>query len=258
MTDAAIKATTGKDWAAWFAALDKAGAAKLDHAAIARLAAEEMGAGDWYGQMIAVSYERARGIRAMNQKCDGEFSVSVTRVMNAPLPELFAAATASARPGFPKGHSRKPPAPRTNIGAANGNAGGWTVGFLCQGRGQGADRADSEQAAQCGGSGKGARRCGRRRSTSSRKSSRPDAASSFHLAGGRGLSGHTPRPSSFPSVRPNSMVPTACWAPMRCARRSSPAAPATRPASWSVRLSMSARRSITWRFPAPSPCSPRP
>ncbi len=81
MTDAAIKARTGKDWGDWFAALDKAGAAGLDHRGIAKLAREEMGAGDWYGQMVAVSYERARGIRAMNQKCDGEFSVSVTRVM---------------------------------------------------------------------------------------------------------------------------------------------------------------------------------
>ena len=103
MTDAAIKARTGKDWAAWFAALDKAGAARLDHKAIARLAGEALGAGDWYGQMMSVSYERARGIRAMNQKCDGEFSVSVTRVMGVPLPKLYAAATAAPQVWFPKG-----------------------------------------------------------------------------------------------------------------------------------------------------------
>jgi hypothetical protein len=102
MTDAAIKAKTGRDWEAWFAALDKAGAAKKDHAAIAALIAGKMGAGDWYGQMIAVSYERARGIRAMNQKCDGEFSVSVSKVMPVPLPRLFKAATAGGE-WFPKG-----------------------------------------------------------------------------------------------------------------------------------------------------------
>jgi len=94
MTDAAIKAKTGRDWSGWFTALDKAAAAKNDHKAIAALIAGKMGAGDWYGQMIAVSYERARGIRAMNQKCDGEFSVSVSKVMNVPLPRLFKAATA--------------------------------------------------------------------------------------------------------------------------------------------------------------------
>ena len=29
MSDTAVKAKTGKDWAAWFGALDRAGAAKL-------------------------------------------------------------------------------------------------------------------------------------------------------------------------------------------------------------------------------------
>jgi hypothetical protein len=101
MSDAAIKAKTGRDWAGWFAVLDKAGAAKLDHAAIAKLAAGKLGAGDWYGQMVAVSYERAKGIRARNQKCDGEFSVSVSKVVPAPLGKLFKAATAGG--WFPKG-----------------------------------------------------------------------------------------------------------------------------------------------------------
>jgi len=101
MTDAAIKAKTGKDWAQWFAALDKAGAAKLDHKGIAALAAGKLGAGNWYGQMVSVSYERARGIRAANQKCDGEFSVSVTKVLEVPLPRLFAVATKGG--WFPKG-----------------------------------------------------------------------------------------------------------------------------------------------------------
>ena len=55
MTDAAIKAKTGKDWATWFKALDKAGAAKLDHKAIAQIARDKLGAGRWYGQMVAVS-----------------------------------------------------------------------------------------------------------------------------------------------------------------------------------------------------------
>jgi hypothetical protein len=101
MRDAAIKAKTGKDWAEWFAALDKAGAAKLDHAAIATIARDTLGAGAWYGQMVAVSYERARGIRVANQKCDGEFSVSVTKVMPVSLPRLFAVATKGG--WFPKG-----------------------------------------------------------------------------------------------------------------------------------------------------------
>ena len=124
MTDAAIKARTGKDWMTWFKALDKAGAAKLDHKAIVALA-REMGSGRWHGQMVAVSYERARGLRAMNQKCDGEFSVSVTRVMDVPLPKLYAAATKNPAAWFPKGTFEETSLPKTNTGGANGTAAGW-------------------------------------------------------------------------------------------------------------------------------------
>jgi hypothetical protein len=129
MTDAAIKASTGKDWMTWFAALDKAGAAKLDHKAIVAMA-REMGSGRWYGQMVAVSYERARGLRAMNQKCDGEFSVSVTRVMAAPLAKLYATATADPTGWFPKGKFEETSRTKDNIGAANGKAGAWKWAFM--------------------------------------------------------------------------------------------------------------------------------
>ncbi len=136
MTDAAIKARTGKDWAAWFAALDKAGAARLDHKAIARLAAETMGAGDWYGQMISVSYERARGIRAMNQKCDGEFSVSVTRVMNVPLPKLYAAATDAPEAWFPKGAFEESSRTKDKYWRGKWKSGRLEVGFYPKGAGK--------------------------------------------------------------------------------------------------------------------------
>ncbi len=93
MTDKGIVAKTGHDWDWWYAALDKAGAARLDHKGIVALLDGKMGVGRWWGQMIAVSYERARGIRAMNQKCDGEFSVGVTKVFPVPLAKLYAVAT---------------------------------------------------------------------------------------------------------------------------------------------------------------------
>jgi hypothetical protein len=109
MTDAGIKARTGKGWDAWFAALDKAGAAKLDHRGITQLLDKKFKPGPWWGQMIAVSYERARGIRAMNQKCDGQFSVSVSKVMPAALAKLYAATAneASRENWFPKGAFEK-------------------------------------------------------------------------------------------------------------------------------------------------------
>ncbi len=93
MTDAGIAAKTGHGWDWWFAALDKAGAAGLDHKGITALLDKKFKPGPWWGQMIAVSYERARGIRAANQKCDGEFSVGVTKVFPVPLAKLYAVVT---------------------------------------------------------------------------------------------------------------------------------------------------------------------
>jgi hypothetical protein len=136
MTDAAIKARTGKDWAGWFAALDQAGAARLDHTAIAKLAREEMGAGDWYGQMVAVSYERARGLRAMNQKCDGEFSVSVTRVMDASLSRLYAAATATPQSWFPKRVIEETSRTKDKYWRGKWKSGKLEIGFYAKGPGR--------------------------------------------------------------------------------------------------------------------------
>jgi hypothetical protein len=103
MTDAAVKARTGKDWDYWFAALDKAGAAKRDHKAIVKILYTKLNVGPWWGQMIAVSYERARGIRAVNQRRSGEFAVNVSRTVDAKLSKLFAAATTGRAKWFPKG-----------------------------------------------------------------------------------------------------------------------------------------------------------
>ena len=91
MTDAGIRARTGKGWEQWFAALDKAGADALDHKGITAILHEKMDVGPWWGQMIAVSYERARGLRAMNQKCDGQFAVSVSRTLPVRLSTLYEA-----------------------------------------------------------------------------------------------------------------------------------------------------------------------
>jgi hypothetical protein len=105
MTDDAIKARTGKGWDQWFATLDKAGAAKLDHKGIAAILDTKMKVGPWWGQMIAVSYERARGLRAMNQKCDGQFAVSVSRTLPVDLSTLYEAVAdeTQRKKWFPKG-----------------------------------------------------------------------------------------------------------------------------------------------------------
>jgi hypothetical protein len=139
MTDAAIKERTGKDWAYWFAALDKAGAAKLDHTGIAAILNDKLGVGPWWGQMIAVSYERARGLRAMNQKCDGEFAVSVSKTLPVELGALYRAfADAKARAKWmPKGKLEPTSATANKYWRAKWNGGArLEVGFYAKGAGK--------------------------------------------------------------------------------------------------------------------------
>ena len=85
----AVRAKTGKGWAAWFAVLDKAGAAEWPHKEIARHL-HTLGCGDWWSQMVTVGYEQARGLRVKHQTADG-FSASASKTVAAPIAKLYAA-----------------------------------------------------------------------------------------------------------------------------------------------------------------------
>jgi hypothetical protein len=80
-SDSAVRARTGHGFDHWFAVLDAFGSAARGHAASARHLSEDHGVPDWHCQMITVEYERARGLRATNQTCDGDFQVSVSRTV---------------------------------------------------------------------------------------------------------------------------------------------------------------------------------
>jgi len=92
ISDEAVKAKTGRGWMGWFGVLNKMGATSMAHKEVARALHEKHGAPGWWCQMIAVEYERARGGREKHERPDG-YSVSITKVMLAGLPALFAAAT---------------------------------------------------------------------------------------------------------------------------------------------------------------------
>ena len=49
-----------KSWAEWFALLDAAGAADLDHRGIVAVLAQRHGVGPWWQQMVTSAYEKAR------------------------------------------------------------------------------------------------------------------------------------------------------------------------------------------------------
>ena len=74
---------TGYGLAHWFDVLDKFGAIEKGHTKAAAHLYTEHGVPGWYCQGITVAYERARGVREMNQRCDGAFEVSVSRVIAA-------------------------------------------------------------------------------------------------------------------------------------------------------------------------------
>jgi uncharacterized protein YndB with AHSA1/START domain len=89
-SDEAIRGRTGRGWEEWFDLLDEWGAAELPHREIARRVAAELGIEPlaWNAQAITVSYERARGLRAVGERADG-FAITATRTVSVPVERLF-------------------------------------------------------------------------------------------------------------------------------------------------------------------------
>ncbi len=90
ISSAAVQAKTGKGWEEWFAILDTAGAQQMKHADIVRLLQEQHNVSDWWGQMVTVGYEHARGLRAVHQKTDG-FAASASKTIDVAVERLFEA-----------------------------------------------------------------------------------------------------------------------------------------------------------------------
>lgn len=89
VSDAKAVENTGHGLDHWFAVLDRFSKGKKDHTGAARHLSQDHDVPMWYCQGITVAWERARGHRVMNQSCDGDFQVSVSRVLPLPLDELF-------------------------------------------------------------------------------------------------------------------------------------------------------------------------
>jgi uncharacterized protein YndB with AHSA1/START domain len=90
VSEEAIRGRTGRGWEEWFDLLDEWGAADRPHGEIARWVAEEQGADSWSAQAITVSYERARGGRAVGQRPNG-FAITATKTVAVPVERLFEA-----------------------------------------------------------------------------------------------------------------------------------------------------------------------
>jgi hypothetical protein len=91
-SDDVIRQRTGRGWEEWFDLIDEAGLADRPHREIARWVAELQGVVPlaWAAQAVTVSYERARGGRAVGQHPDG-FAITASRTIAVPADRLFEA-----------------------------------------------------------------------------------------------------------------------------------------------------------------------
>jgi hypothetical protein len=89
VSDARIREQTGHGLDHWFAVLDRFGVAERGHTATARHLVKDHGVAGWYAQGITVGYERVHGLRAVNQRLDGQFEVSVSKTIAADVPTII-------------------------------------------------------------------------------------------------------------------------------------------------------------------------
>jgi uncharacterized protein YndB with AHSA1/START domain len=91
-SDEAIRRRTGRGWEEWFDLLDAWGAAERPHKEVARWVAEQQGVEPlaWGAQAVAVSYERARGLRAVGERSDG-FTITASKTVAVPVGRLYEA-----------------------------------------------------------------------------------------------------------------------------------------------------------------------
>ena len=90
MSDEAVEARTGKTWSRWFKHLDAAGAKKMTHQEIVAHLRDKHEVRAWWQQMVAVTYEQARGLRDIGEKPTG-YEISVSRTIAAPVNRAFKA-----------------------------------------------------------------------------------------------------------------------------------------------------------------------
>jgi hypothetical protein len=93
VSDAKSREKTGHGLEYWFDVIDRFGGVEKGHTASARHLYEAHSVPGWYAQGITVAYERARGVRAVNQRCDGEYEVSVSKVVTGKTADVIRALT---------------------------------------------------------------------------------------------------------------------------------------------------------------------
>jgi Domain of unknown function (DUF4287) len=88
VSDEVIRRRTGRGWEEWFDLLDDSGAIAKPHKEIARWLQSEHGLDGWSAQSVTVSYERARGRRAVGEHADG-FAITASKTVAVPVDRLY-------------------------------------------------------------------------------------------------------------------------------------------------------------------------
>ena len=86
---AALRRSTGRDRAEWFAMLDTWGAAGRSYRDIADWLTGEHGVSSWWAQKLIVEYEQARGSRDAGVRPDGTFAGGASKTIAAPVQRVF-------------------------------------------------------------------------------------------------------------------------------------------------------------------------
>jgi hypothetical protein len=91
MSDAAVRAKTGRTWQQWVELLDRMQAQAMKHRDVARHLLDVHEVPDWWSQMVTVGYERIRGLRAIGQRRDGAWEANKSKTYRVPIARLFRA-----------------------------------------------------------------------------------------------------------------------------------------------------------------------
>lgn len=129
MSDEAIQRGSGHTWDEWFTILDAWQGTTKGHAEIARYVAEEHNVGGWWAQGVTVGYERARGLRAINQRSDG-FTTNASRTYPASVERLFDAVVEQPSELLTVRSARKPRSARFDVRENNSRV---TANFIARG-----------------------------------------------------------------------------------------------------------------------------
>lgn len=97
MSDEAVKKASGCTWERWVKTLDYVEAHNWSHGAIATFIYEKYKVDGWWSQMIAVGYERIKGLRQKGQRREGDFEANRSVTVPVGVSTLFKAVTVAKR-----------------------------------------------------------------------------------------------------------------------------------------------------------------